>query len=79
MPQRTRDDAIDELPHFLFVILRCMLKPQALYYAYLLPLGLIMVHNVVVFAMVIRVLMSQGHTQADQKGTAYRMHSFLTP
>ncbi len=44
------------------------MRPAVMYYAYLLPLGLIMVHNLFVFAMVIRVLMGQGRMAVAQNG-----------
>ena len=35
---------------------RCALRPRTLYYGWLLPMSIIILHNLVVFALVLRVL-----------------------
>ena len=45
----------------VFSICSCKLTESTLYYALLLPMGVIIVHNVVIFIMVMRCLV-QGNT-----------------
>ena len=43
---------------------RCSLRKTTLYFGWLLPMSFIILHNLIVFAMVIRVLASNNPAQA---------------
>ena len=45
---------------------RCQLKQRMLYWGYLLPMVLIILHNIVIFCLVLRVIFKQGNMAASE-------------
>ncbi len=60
---------------YLLVFARCQMEPAILRYAYFLPMGLIVLHNLVVFAMVMRVLVQKRKSPSGTSGNWYIRHS----
>ena len=53
---------------------RCSLPPATLYYAFLLPMALIITHNLAVFAMVLKVILwpVTENMQQDNQGWLFK-------
>ena len=49
---------------------RCSLRSSTLYFAWLLPMSLIIIHNLIVFALVIRVLITEHPAAAHASITS---------
>ena len=55
---------LDIFLFFFILFCRCQLNKQTLYYGFLLPMCLIMLHNIIVFCLVVKVISQQAKQQA---------------
>ena len=58
-------------PVLLFYCFRCQLHPNTLYYGFLIPMCLVITHNIIIFGLVVRVLISKRHAPGKMNFKLY--------
>ena len=57
---------LDIFLFFFILFYRCQLNKQTIYYGFLLPMCLIMLHNIIVFCLVVQVISQQTKASKNQ-------------